>query len=123
MYRFYPGKGKLIGLIMLTGLCSLMTITLFGNMEIMPALANFSNIYNNFSEVESDVTLVMNDGEISPTNCDYNRIGDCYDYKNGIAYVWIENGTATLPQHFGGDRNYTVREGYSVIPLSNNAEK
>ena len=53
-----------------------------------------------------------------PANCHFNRIGDCYDDKNGIVYVWIDRGTATLPQHFAPlGRNMPVREGYAVLPL------
>lgn len=73
---------------------------------------------NNSAVSDGFLSFSLKEGIIQPTDCDFNRIGDCFDNKNGIVYVWIENGTAILPQHFG-NRSYTVTEGYAIIPLNN----
>jgi hypothetical protein len=106
-----------------------LSITLvFFNMESSAAAQNMTssipvkNTNNNNNLIAFNDTLILThkDGTIlPPEDCHYNRLGDCYDYKRGIAYVWIQNGTATLPQYFGGNRNYSLREGIAVLPLDN----
>ena len=80
------------------------------------------SISNDSAESGNNLTLAIKDGDILPTNCYTKRNGNCYDDKNWIVYVLIDNGTATLPQHFGV-RNYTLREGYAIVPLNNMVEK
>jgi hypothetical protein len=100
----------------------------FFNMESSAAAQNMTssipvkstNNNNNLTAFNDTLILTLKDGTIlPPEDCHYNRLGDCYDYKRGIGYIWIDNGTATLPQHFGGNRNYSLREGIAILPLDN----
>jgi hypothetical protein len=77
---------------------------------------NYSLIGGGFAVLPTNKNSTLG-GIVEPTNCHFNRIGDCYDDINGIVYVWIDKGTATLPGYYTGDRNYSVREGYAVLPL------
>lgn len=76
------------------------------------------NTSNTSASIDEVLSISVKEGIIQPANCDFNRIGDCFDDARGFVFVWIENGTATLPQHFGV-RNYSLNEGYALLPLDN----
>src|SRR5215207_5932965 len=112
-------KIRLTGIIMIAVLSLSITVAFFSNPSFIAAQNTADTMPRSFSNVtaESDknLTLTIKDEVILPINCTPNRVGNCFDDRNGILYVWIDNGTATLPHHFGA-RDYALREGYAVVP-------
>jgi hypothetical protein len=101
MNKYHGRKFRLICINLVTALSLSITLGFFNKESSTAAQNIISGILvksnsNNSTSFNNTLTLTIKNGTIQPSNCTFSRLGDCYDDKRGIVYVWVENGTVTL---------------------------
>jgi hypothetical protein len=71
----------------------------------------------NTSMFNGTLTLDIHNGIIVPKDCHFNRADLCNDFRKGIVYVPVRNGTANVTVQLIGPTHIPIKDGIAILPI------